>query len=94
MQRLKDEGVDPSKPAFSRSTSTAKSLVDIKVSHMDESMTKPGINHKISADDLEARGREGYPWFVVNGEVRPPLPLVDFIYELMNGCRFTTALVS
>lgn len=93
MQRLKDEGADPSKPAFSRTTSTTKSLVNIKVPHIEESMTKPGINRKISADDLEARGREGYPWFVVNGEVRPtptyvPYLRVDGLLQVYDGTGF------
>jgi nitrate reductase (NAD(P)H) len=70
MQRIKDDGMDPTKPVFSRGTPTTRSPQAIKVELIEEPMTKPGIDGKITAVELEAHQREGDPWFVVRGEVR------------------------
>jgi len=83
MQRLKDEGMDPSKPVFSRLPSTSKSS-NIQVPMIKESMTKPDISRKITADELEAYTREGGAWFVVKGEVRPTSLTRGFYLRLRN----------
>jgi nitrate reductase (NAD(P)H) len=82
MQRIKDEGGDPTKHNFSGSTSTSQSPQTIKAPPIDRPMTKPGINRKISVYELEAHSRQGDPWFVVKGEVRRPILLGGLIYGL------------
>lgn len=69
MQRLKDSGMDPARPTFSNEEPVRiPSQVAIAPSL---SMTKPGVNRKITPEELEGHNSEKEPWFAVNGEVCP-----------------------
>jgi nitrate reductase (NAD(P)H) len=92
MQRLKSGGLDPAKPVFSESP--PKPLQPIKAALLEGSLTKPGINRKITAIELDAHRREGDPWFMVKGEVRLTWYSGDLINESGYSFRFTTAPAS
>jgi hypothetical protein len=67
MQKLKDDGFDPSKPNFSTPFSPgpiAKMAVQEEIR-----MTKPGLNRKISPAELQSPEAKKAAWFVVRGEV-------------------------
>ncbi|KDR71730.1 hypothetical protein GALMADRAFT_74808, partial [Galerina marginata CBS 339.88] len=70
MQRLKDEGLDPSKPNFSFGLNGSTKPDVVRVSPSSEvPMTKPGIARKISAAELASMEAKEEAWFVVRGEV-------------------------
>ena len=96
MQRIKDDGVDPTKPVFSRSPVASGSPQVIRVPHTEGLMTKPGIDRKITADELEAHSREAEPWFVVKGEVRASHITCESylqVWRMHSLFRFTMAQV-
>jgi nitrate reductase (NAD(P)H) len=69
MQRLKDEGLDPTKPIFS-TDSTTRSTSKAAISKPAETvMTKPGVDRKITVAELESSEAKEQAWFVVRGEV-------------------------
>jgi len=69
MQRLKDEGLDPTRPNFS-TDSTAKSSSKAEIPKPAETvMTKPGVDRKITPAELESEEAKEQAWFVVRGEV-------------------------
>jgi len=69
MQRLKNEGLDPSKPNFSADTSS-KSVTKPEIRTSEVQMTKPGITRKISVTELQSARGKKEAWFIVKGEVR------------------------
>ncbi|KDR71724.1 hypothetical protein GALMADRAFT_229269 [Galerina marginata CBS 339.88] len=70
MQRLKDEGLDPSKPDFSFGSVGATKTDVVRAAPSSEIvMTKPGIARKISAAELASTEAKEEAWFVVRGEV-------------------------
>jgi len=70
MQRLKDEGLDPTKPNFSTDpASLSTSKVEIP-KQAETVMTKQGVDRKISIVELESSEAKEQAWFVVRGEVR------------------------
>jgi hypothetical protein len=96
MQRLKNDGVDPTKPLFSEISPTSKSPQPVEQPLVEVPMTKPTINRKITADELEVHQREGDPWFAVKGEVRPThvtCVLYLRVLPLYPLSRFTMAQV-
>ncbi|KAG6833878.1 hypothetical protein H0H87_007889 [Tephrocybe sp. NHM501043] len=70
MTRLKDQGKDPSKPVFSaalldlRETTTATPAVPQPVS-----MTRPGVDRKITVEEFRAHANSERPWFVISDKV-------------------------
>jgi nitrate reductase (NAD(P)H) len=68
MQRLKDEGLDPSKADFSVKASSPNRNMQPEV--LEIQMTKPGVNRKISIAELKSPEAKENAWFVVRGEVR------------------------
>ncbi|KAF9480637.1 nitrate reductase [Pholiota conissans] len=77
MQRLKDDGLDPSKPDFSlKSTGSAKTNVSVAASS-EVVMTNPSIMRKISAAELDSMEAKEEAWFVVRGEVGVDHPCVS-----------------
>jgi len=73
MQRLKEEGLDPTRPNFS-TDSTARSTSKAKVPKPTETvMTKQGVDRKITPAELESAEAKEQAWFVVRGEVLPRL---------------------
>ena len=66
MQRLKDKGMDPSKPHFSDVQLTSSYP---KKAANEISMTKPDVVRKIRAEELESPEARENAWFVVRGEV-------------------------
>jgi len=68
MQRLKNEGLDPSKPDFSTNT-PSRSVQKLETRASEVQMTKPGINRKISAEELQSVWARKEAWFIVKGEV-------------------------
>lgn len=71
MQRIKEDGQDPSKPNLSKHTSPS----DLSVSNARSStppvpMTNPAVKRKITLEELQAHNTKERPWFVVDGEVR------------------------
>ncbi|GAA5887933.1 hypothetical protein JCM6882_000807 [Rhodosporidiobolus microsporus] len=74
MERLKESGQDPAKPAFFKVSpedediaAQAKEAAVAKKPNVV--MTKPGVDRKITRAELEAHNKEEQPWFVVHGEV-------------------------
>ncbi|KIJ61879.1 hypothetical protein HYDPIDRAFT_95803 [Hydnomerulius pinastri MD-312] len=67
MERMKLAGEDVTRPTFGASESTAKSNPP-KPMVEEIPLTKPGVNRKITAEELKNQDRQK-PWFVVNGEV-------------------------
>jgi nitrate reductase (NAD(P)H) len=65
MQRMKDEGLDPAKPIFTK-TGSVQNPIKQKIPEII--MTKPGVNRQITSEELAHRLAEE-AWFVVNGEV-------------------------
>lgn len=94
MQRLKDAGLDPTKPIFSDDPSP-EGVQIYKVPSPETCMTKPGVDRKITAEELAAHNQENEPWFAVNGEVRRSysgrICLSVFIKFGDTICRSTTA---
>ena len=70
MQRLKDQGRDPTKPIFGVSVAEETVRNDDTVVQEVVSMTKPGVNRKITKEELAEHTGADNPWFVVKGEVR------------------------
>ncbi|KAF8967746.1 nitrate reductase [Flammula alnicola] len=68
MQRVKDEGRDPSMPDFSVKNELSEKVVE-KPTPAPISMTKPGNSRKVTLKDLKAHATAEHPWFVVHGEV-------------------------
>lgn len=69
MQRLKDLGLDPTRPAFSNEKPVQIASQANIAPHV--LMTKAGVNRKITPEELEGHNSEDEPWFAVNGEVSP-----------------------
>jgi len=69
MQRLKNEGLDPSKPDFSMNPPSG-SVKKLEIRASEVQMTKPGINRKISVGELQSARAKKEAWFIVKGEVR------------------------
>ncbi|KAF8887006.1 nitrate reductase [Gymnopilus junonius] len=72
MQRLKDEGCDPSNPDFDSDVIGATKPCNAQraaASPSDVLMTKPGITRKISAAELASAEAKKEAWFIVRGEV-------------------------
>jgi len=82
MQRLKDEGLDPSAPSFSATSSTkvesgAALVAPAAVALRPPSvMVKPGVDRKITLAELQAHNTESEPWFVVEGQVYDGAPFL------------------
>lgn len=75
MQRLKDEGLDPSKPDFSSHSRRPDTANFIHAKPPDKiSMIRPDITKKIGQAELESDKAKEEAWFVVCGEVKSPLP--------------------
>ena len=70
MQRIKDDGKDPSKPVFGDLSSSPVFKTETTKPLPEISMTKPGVDRKITVEELEAHNKSDQPWFVVRGEVR------------------------
>ncbi|GAA5999899.1 hypothetical protein JCM10207_005962 [Rhodosporidiobolus poonsookiae] len=68
MQRLKDEGQDPTRPVFGK-VAGDEVVQPVKPKAQAVVMTKPGVDRKITKAELEAHNKEEEPWFVVHGEV-------------------------
>lgn len=71
MQRLKDQGMDPSKPVF-LSDLSSEGIKAFKMPFSEVRMTKPGVDRKITAEELATHKQGDEPWFAVKGEVRRP----------------------
>jgi len=84
MQRLKDQGLDPTNPLFSDATPKPTGLVAPPQTIV---MTKPDINRKISMEELAAHSTAENPWFVLHGEVSS-FPS-DLSAPLLTMYRFT-----
>lgn len=70
MRRLKDDGLDPSKPKFfMRQESGIYSIAKGIEQAPDVIMTKPNIKRKIRMEDLTTAEAKQKAWFVVRGEV-------------------------
>lgn len=69
MQRLKDQGLDPTKPEFLAITSSSSSANPGKAQAQEIQMTKPGVDRKISIAELNSAQAKEEAWFVVQGEV-------------------------
>ncbi|PPQ70964.1 hypothetical protein CVT25_012099 [Psilocybe cyanescens] len=70
MQRLKDEGLDPSKPDFSSHSRRPDTANSIHAKPPDKiSMIRPDITKKIGQAELESDKAKEEAWFVVCGEV-------------------------
>ncbi|BGP16636.1 hypothetical protein JCM10213v2_004638 [Rhodosporidiobolus nylandii] len=74
MQRMKDSGLDPSRPSFGAKSSDEQQLAErAKEANIEKKpalvMTKPDVDRIITQAELEAHNKEEEPWFVVNGEV-------------------------
>lgn len=72
MQRLKDEGIDPSNPDFLFDPTASTKPDDVRkvaVLPTEILMTKPGIARKIGAAELASTEAKDEAWFVVRGEV-------------------------
>jgi cytochrome b involved in lipid metabolism len=74
MERLKEAGLDPADPNFSKlapedAEIAAQAKQNAAVKKPKLVMTKPGVDRKISQAELVAHNKEDNPWFVVNGEV-------------------------
>ncbi|KDQ57289.1 hypothetical protein JAAARDRAFT_70219 [Jaapia argillacea MUCL 33604] len=67
MERLKNVGEDITKPKFG-DLDTLPRFRQPPPPVEEVSMTKPGVNRKITPEELIAQDRQK-PWFVVNGEV-------------------------
>ncbi|EKM57613.1 uncharacterized protein PHACADRAFT_170854 [Phanerochaete carnosa HHB-10118-sp] len=69
MDRMKAEGRDVLNPVFSDAPQDqAESAAKPSEEKKEVVMTKPGVNRKITAEELKAQDKQK-PWFVVNGEV-------------------------
>ena len=66
MQRMKDQGLDPAKPIF---TKTGPAQNPIKPKKSPIMLAKPGVNRQITPEELTHHRSVEQPWFVVNGEV-------------------------
>jgi hypothetical protein len=63
MQRMKDAGEDPLRPIFSAEKRKQESSAAIsQAKRVEVSMTKPGVNRKITMEDLKAHSTEAQPW--------------------------------
>lgn len=70
MQRIKDEGQDPSKPSFRLGTSPQNPSEKINTSGpLPVSMKNPAVKRSITLKELQAHNTKDRPWFVVDGEV-------------------------
>ena len=70
MQRLKDDGLDPSKPKFSmRQQSGINTIAKGIEQSQDVIMTKPNIKRNLRMEDLTTAEAKAKAWFVVRGEV-------------------------
>ncbi|KNZ80738.1 Nitrate reductase [NADPH] [Termitomyces sp. J132] len=71
MQRLKDQGEDPSKPVFSTSApnTTKTETSSASAPPPAVSMIRSEVNQKITVGELRAHTHCKNPWFVVYGEV-------------------------
>ena len=70
MQRVKDEGQDPSKPTFSYGASSQDPSERVNRSPaVTVSMTNPAVKRSITVEELQAHNTKDRPWFVVDGEV-------------------------
>jgi nitrate reductase (NAD(P)H) len=68
MQRMKDQGLDPAKPIFTK-TGPTQNPIEAKIPQTEIIMTKPGTNRQITPEELSRHRSAEQPWFVVNGEV-------------------------
>ncbi|GAA5913630.1 uncharacterized protein JCM6883_004028 [Sporobolomyces salmoneus] len=76
MERMKEAGIDPLKPEFKEKNSSSldqgpnKTLDKVVSKKPQVVMTKPGVDRKITMDEVRAQGSsEETPWFIVHGEV-------------------------
>jgi nitrate reductase (NAD(P)H) len=71
MQRIKDEGQDPSAPNLTKHNSPSDlSAAITRPSTPPALMTNPAVKRMITLDELQAHSTKERPWFVVDGEVR------------------------
>jgi nitrate reductase (NAD(P)H) len=70
MERLKANGQDPTRPHFGDDQDAPKSTTAMTNTNIvaETPMTKPGVDRKITLEELHAQDKE-HPWFVVRGEV-------------------------
>lgn len=91
MQRLKDLGLDPTRPTFSNEAPVQiASPAGIAPRQL---MTKADVNRKITPEELREHNSEEEPWFAVNGEVLPFLVFSRLPTD-EGLSRYTTALPS
>lgn len=75
MDRLKELGQDILNPIFTAAPIVedldilALSKETAKVKKVVVSMIKPGVNRRITMEEVKAHNGEKEPWFIVNGEV-------------------------
>jgi hypothetical protein len=84
MQRMRDQGLDPAKPIFTK-TGPAQNPIEPKMSQVI--MTKPGVNRHITPEELARHCSAEQPWFVVNREVIHSRPSYFRAFKPIN--RFT-----
>jgi len=97
MQRIKDQGLDPAKPAFSNESSfSPQPETDTMARPVDIVLTNPDVNRKVTAEELEAHAKEGEAWFVVQGEVWRRIISMQWRTQAIIGhhFRFSTLPVS
>jgi hypothetical protein len=85
MQRIKEEGQDPSIPIFRHSTSLQDLPVPVKVNGSSPSpvpMTNPAVKRIITLEELHAHNTKERPWFVIDGEV-------GFVFGFFPMANFT-----
>jgi len=74
MQRMKDAGLDPLKPVFTKSVKSDSDIDTVLERSIAKKprvvMTKPGVSRMITMEEVRAQGAtEEDPWFIVHGEV-------------------------
>jgi nitrate reductase (NAD(P)H) len=72
MQRIKDEGQNPSKPNLRQGASAQQdpSIPSNKLGTSPVSMINPAVKRSITSEELQAHSAKENPWFAVDGEVR------------------------
>ena len=71
MERLKDEGQDPTRPSLSTAATTSLTSKAGISKPAETVMTKQGVDRKITVAELESSEAKEQAWFVVRGEVDP-----------------------
>ncbi|KAJ7594499.1 nitrate reductase [Mycena floridula] len=85
MQRLKDEGYDPARPAFS----TQAPIFKASPSESLACMIDPKVTRLISSEEIQAHSNSVQPWFVVDGQV---YDATEFLGEHPGGSSSITVV--